>query len=73
MTCIDNLKTGVKQSRTRQAFFEYLDSAPQLKFPDLDDPTKCGELREYFEYDPDFVDDDRICEEVENLQVSRSG
>jgi hypothetical protein len=27
-------------------------------------------LREYFDYDPDYPDDDRICAEVRNLQVS---
>jgi hypothetical protein len=36
----------------------------------MDDPTKCGSLRTYFDYDKDFPDDDRICEEVKELQVS---
>jgi hypothetical protein len=36
----------------------------------INDPTKCGSLRAYFDYDKDFPDDDRICEEVKELQVS---
>lgn len=36
----------------------------------MDDPTKCGSLRTYFDYDKDFPDDDRICKEVKELQVS---
>jgi hypothetical protein len=35
----------------------------------VNDPTKCGALRVYFDYDKDFPDDDRICEEVRELQV----
>jgi hypothetical protein len=36
----------------------------------VNDPTKCGALRVYFDYDKDFPDDDRICEEVKELQVN---
>ena len=64
--CIKNAKEEVKVSKDRPAFFEYLVKDP-------DDPTKCGELREYFEYDRDYPDDDRICEEVLDLQVSVKG
>ena len=58
----------------RPAFLQYLEDAPQLITGTddfTDDPTKCGDLREYFEYDRDYSDDDRICEEVKDLRVSR--
>ena len=32
--------------------------------------TQCEDLREYFEYDRDYPDDDRICSEVKDLKVS---
>lgn len=53
-------------------FFEYLDGAPKLEDinGETEDPEKCGDLREYFEYDRDYPDDDRICEEIRDLQVS---
>ena len=43
----------------------------RLQVKDPSDPVKCGELREYFEYDRDYPDDNRICQEVQDLQVSR--
>ena len=67
-TCMMNIKEEVERGRDRKAFFEYLDGAPSVK--DSDDPTKCGDLREYFDYDRDYPDDERICDEVLNLQVS---
>lgn len=56
----------------KQAYFAYLDDAPVLNDAngETNDPTKCGELREYFDYDKDYTDDDRIIEEVKDLQVS---
>ena len=32
------------------------------------DVNKCGDLREYSEYDRDYPDDDRICEDIIYLQ-----
>lgn len=68
--CIRDLKEEVDQSRTRRAFFEYLDGAPTVNDVDgeTEDTEKCGDLREYFEYDRDYPDDDRICEEVTDVQ-----
>lgn len=40
--------------------------APEVE--DVYSNNECGMLREYFEYDKDFPDDDRICREVESLQ-----
>lgn len=71
MKCIDETKNEVLASNTRQAFYEYLDEAPEVKRGETDDPTKCGELRTYFEYDANFPDDNRICNEVRELQVWR--
>lgn len=66
VNCIENEKNAVRQ---RPAFLQYLEDAPEVKPQDFGDPTKCGELREYFDYDRDYADDDRICEEVRDLKV----
>lgn len=66
VNCLKNAAEEVQRSRDRQAFFEYLDEAPKVKDPD--DAEECGDLREYFEYDRDYPDDERICEEVKDLQ-----
>ena len=48
----------------------YLSEAPKLESAEASDPTKCGDLREYFEYDQEYTDDVRICDEVKDLKVS---
>ncbi|KAL9191170.1 hypothetical protein ACHAXT_000876, partial [Thalassiosira profunda] len=65
--CIAEAKSVVQRDRNRQAFFEYLDEAPEVEDP-LRETSKCGDLREYFDYDRDYPDDERICEEVLDLQ-----
>ena len=70
VNCIENEKTAVLQA-TRPAFYQYLEDAPTVTTEEFGDPTKCGELREYFDYDRDYADDDRICEEVRDLKVRR--
>jgi len=64
--CVNDLKQELRTSRDRQAFFEYLDSAPAVE--DVYDVAECGSLREYFEYDRHYPDDERICGEVRDLQ-----
>ena len=71
--CIEEEIEEITNDKSRPAFLQYLEDAPKI---DLDngedtDPTKCGDLREYFEYDRDYPDDDRICEEVKDLKVSK--
>jgi hypothetical protein len=66
--CVEDLKGKVGTNGDRQAFFEYLSDAPAIKDESALDPKECGEFREYFEYDRDFPDDDRICEEIADLQ-----
>ena len=70
--CIDTELKEVTQEKTRPAFLAYLDGAPKLdqSKDEDDDPSKCGTVRTYFEYDEDYPDDDRICEEVKDLKVS---
>jgi len=71
VNCIKNEIVAVTEDRSRPAFLEYLEDAPQVKTEEFGDPTKCGDLREYFEYDRDYPDDERICEEVKDLKVRR--
>ena len=54
------------QLTDRRAFYQYLDDAPKIKDPKMF--NECANVREYFEYDRNFPDDDRICKEVEELQ-----
>ena len=70
-TCIQIEIERVREDGKRPSFLEYLDGAPKLKSDESMSPTKCGDLREYFEYDRDYPDDDRICEEVKDLLVSK--
>ena len=66
--CIRDMKNDVETSGDRLAFYEYLNAAPKIQDEGAEDPEECGKLREYFEYDYDFPDDERICKEVEELQ-----
>jgi len=63
----------IEKKENRPAFLQYLTDAPTVNVFEGEgsDPTKCGDLREYFEYDRDYADDDRICEEVKDLKVRR--
>lgn len=69
--CIRDEIKEVEDAGDRVAFLEYLKEAPAVEFDQTKDPTKCGELREYFEYDKEYPDDGRICSEVRELQVSK--
>lgn len=69
--CVNDEIVAVEESRTRLAFLEYLKEAPKVEFTETNDQTKCADLREYFDYDRDYPDDDRICREVRELQVSK--
>ena len=64
--CIDELKLETSTDPKRLAFHKYLEDGP--KIDDATDSVQCGNLREYFEFDRDYPDDNRICEYVENLQ-----
>lgn len=70
--CIQEEIEASRLAEDRPAFLQYLDDAPKVNVAEGEDtsPTKCGDLREYFEYDRDYADDDRICEEVKDLKVS---
>ena len=69
VACVEAEIIEVREPRTRRAFLEYLEEAPKIEVADVGDPVKCGELREYFDYDKEYVDDLRICREVKDLQV----
>jgi len=64
--CIEEMLILNSQLTDRQAFYQYLDDAPKINDPKI--PNECADVREYFEYDRNFPDDDRICKEVEELQ-----
>ena len=66
--CINDLSTTARDKVTKQAFFRYLDDAPKIEDDNAANVEECGDLREYFEYDRYYYDDERICKEVKNLQ-----
>ena len=64
---------ALEAAANRPAFLQYLNDAPKVNvqtFQESTNPTLCGDLREYFEYDREYADDIRICEEVKDLKVS---
>lgn len=65
-TCVMDEKASAEQDPTRKAFFAYLDDAPKVN--DTDSTVQCGDLREYLEFDRDYPDDDRICDELKAIQ-----
>ena len=71
--CIQDEILEIEADDKRPAFLQYLKDAPTVDVfeGESTDPTKCGDLREYFEYDRDYPDDERICEEVKDLKVSK--
>lgn len=70
LKCVKKAKNKVKADRRSRPFFEYLDEAPDLKEEndDYENEKKCGDLREYLQYDRDFSDDERMCKELEHIQ-----
>jgi len=64
--CMRDMLKYNSQLADRKAFYQYLDDAPKIEDPKI--PNECADVREYFEYDRDFPDDDRICKEVKELQ-----
>lgn len=71
--CINDEIEALEAAANRPAFLQYLNDAPKVNvqtFQESTNPTLCGDLREYFEYDREYADDIRICEEVKDLKVS---
>jgi hypothetical protein len=49
-------------------FNEYLLSSPNVN--DTTSPKQCGELRAYFEFDPLFINDRQVCEDIGQVGTS---
>ena len=64
--CVNAEKENVEKKQLQRAFFEYLQDAPEVE--DTDNNQQCGELRQYLQYDKDFPDDRRICDELKHIQ-----
>ena len=68
---ITDLRDRFKNVKTRRAFHEYLDQAPLInETMNINGPTaeECAALREYFEYAPNYPDDNRIYEDILAIQ-----
>jgi len=66
--CIADLTTDAETKEYKQAYFEYLDAAPKISDLLAANVEECQAVREYFEYDKNYPDDQRICDEVEAIQ-----
>ena len=64
--CINRYKNEASRRENQKAFLSYLEGAPQPK--SYDNAKECGELRSYLDFDSDYPDDNKICEDVEALQ-----
>ena len=65
-TCID---TFVQQHAAQPLFVEYLKSAPKIM--DSSKYDQCGRTRNFFGFDEDFIHDQAICDDVEQLRFSK--
>lgn len=66
-TCIADLSEDAKTKNA--AYAMYLESAPAIE--NSADYEQCGAAREYFGFDPDFINDIQICDDIEQLRFSR--
>jgi hypothetical protein len=51
------------------AYATYLEASPIITDPT--DRVSCGRARDYFGFDDDFINDEQICEDVEQLRNTR--
>ncbi|CAB9523634.1 expressed unknown protein [Seminavis robusta] len=68
-TCIQKYIQDA-ESEGKPAFKTYLANAPKIE-----DPTKqkqCGKTRRYFGFDALFINDNQICEDIEQLKFTRN-
>ncbi|CAB9517957.1 expressed unknown protein [Seminavis robusta] len=54
----------------KPAFKTYLESAPKIE--DSTEQEQCGKARRYFGFDALFVNDNQICEDIEQLKFTRN-
>jgi hypothetical protein len=66
--CIKNLEfSSPMGSENKTSAFElYVRASPKIR--NIDNPTQCGKLREYFGFDFDYLEDQDICDELERLK-----
>ena len=67
--CIADLMTTFRDQPRLQAFTMYLGAAPNITDPA--DYDQCGSTREFFGFDAGFINDDQICDDIEQLRFSR--
>jgi hypothetical protein len=68
--CSD-LKVCVARLRdhNNRAFAQYVNASPNIGYPK--DPFQCGRAREYFGFQENFINDEQICEDIEQLTLTR--
>ena len=65
--CIGDL--SVEARTTSPAYATYLEAAPNIT--DSTDYEQCAATRMFFGFDPDFINDIQICDDIEQLRFSR--
>jgi hypothetical protein len=70
VNCVEDFKITSAENGTdpSQGFNEYLQSSPSVTDPT--DPAQCGGLRRYYGFDPLFVNDGQICDDIEQVGLS---
>ena len=53
----------IEEESDNKAYVTYLKTAPTIT--DATSEQECAKARDYFGYDPDFVNDRQICEDIQ--------
>jgi hypothetical protein len=62
--CVDRYRDD-----DNSAFAQYANASPNITNPI--DPIECGRAREYFGFEENFINDQQICDDIEQLASTR--
>ena len=65
-TCVESYQNEYEEPL---AYADWLKLSPLIN--DASSSLDCGDARQYFGYDPNFVNDEHICDDVRQLRFSR--
>ena len=68
-TCVATMKAEAS-SNNLPMFVDYLGASPSIS--DATDNDECGRARNYFGFDENFINDQAICDDIEQLKHSKS-
>ena len=68
-SCVASMKQDAA-SDNLPLFEDYLDASPSIA--DTTDYEECGRARNYFGFDENFINDQAICDDIDQLKYSKS-